>query len=497
MPTDKSFGSIFRYTLRRFRLQDAITSPRDERVGNNIDGRSHTAPPDTPIYRSSIDHTLNVHKASKTSSISKESGLEAQDDTNTSAEELWDESTERTRIEQRRVKQDFGQEGDYKETTDAENTFNLTYGEPRIVSALDGERECAAVLLNSNMVELIKDLERKSRLIKKLEEKLGESERDYLVIKIAIENKKHELEYGQSSSVQQAEIRVYIEAEKAKLNELQHQIDSKELEIKSERVHIDRWQWSVVNNISFAMKDANLLDPDEEEERESEENALDEPDEVNGNEARSSRTGTESVVTLEELARRNARDDLDFWREHHHNMWQRFNDREEYMDYEWRKFQQGQLEGLSTTQTEFDQAIVTEIGAMTRALIEAEKGLEDARSDARKLRALSAVNSFEQESNFYDQPDDGYRESFEAYMSQTAPVHVIETWLDHLIEEFPIIDGSTQFSEPQWEMEEGEREPDEWEVRSIGFASSIGAVADAPMRKRIDRWRVACGLDDR
>jgi hypothetical protein len=57
-------------------------------------------------------------------------------------------------------------------------------------------------------------------------------------------------------------------------------------------------------------------------------------------------------------------------------------------------------------------------GGLTRALIDAEAAYEDVLTRARALRIIG--NDFDQESDFVDHADDGYRESFEADMAAGA-----------------------------------------------------------------------------
>ena len=502
MPTGKGFGSIFKDTLRRFKFQDAEVLLQNKTQAHYAKDRPHTAPADVPSHNSPTALVPSASPTGATVDGQRVNKTTLQKTTDVSTENIEDRSVEEAQIGRDYVKQGPIGEG-HKEESLANIKPRLTDGESRVVLAFDGKHECAAILLTDEMVRLLSDISPQSRYVKKLEDKLKRFKREKLVQEMDVERER-ELVDDDSSRKQETETQGCIE-EETKEDELQSKIEALEPELDMERSYVRIWQQMLTKGIISALKDGGLLESNEEESQDKDEREREGSSSTYEDETYSTKASTESMLSLEQLARRNARDDLHYWREQFLERSQNVEDRGEYYDFQWQRFQELKSEGHPITQTEFDHKMIINIGRMARELIEAEDAFETAKIAARKFDVVSAVNDFDQESDFFDQPDDSYRESFEAYMAESAPTHVIEPWLDHLLEEFPIIEGIDRYDELQDEKGNGESNDEiwqdecepgcDWEVRSVGFASSIGALADGVSRKKIDRWHIMCGLD--
>lgn len=99
-------------------------------------------------------------------------------------------------------------------------------------------------------------------------------------------------------------------------------------------------------------------------------------------------------------------------------------DHEEYE----KDFQDG---NCSLSQSDYDCMGLEMLQARTRNYIDAEIAYEEVKTRARALGLLD--NEFEQESNFIDYQDDGYRESHEAAMTATINEDGIEEWKAQII----------------------------------------------------------------
>ena len=157
-----------------------------------------------------------------------------------------------------------------------------------------------------------------------------------------------------------------------------------------------------------------------------------------------------------------------------------FDQRYEDLGKELEEYEQAVQDGTCDLQrSEFDCMGVKMLQARTGDYIDAEIAYEEVKTRARALGLLD--NEFDQESNFIDDPDDGYRESFEAGMVATVPVAFIERWKAEIInsQEMESLDGE-------------QLEADDWEAKTIGFSDSVSLVDCTKNGARIDRWQEIC-----
>ncbi len=112
----------------------------------------------------------------------------------------------------------------------------------------------------------------------------------------------------------------------------------------------------------------------------------------------------------------------------------------------------------------------------TRALIVAEQEHKEARSRAMALGLLE--NQWDQESDFVDDPDDGYRESQEADMKAAPDVEYLRDWTNDVY----------GCQNPFTLQPEG-LEPDNWETKTVAMSDTLSCVdLDLDHRRRIDQW---------
>lgn len=126
--------------------------------------------------------------------------------------------------------------------------------------------------------------------------------------------------------------------------------------------------------------------------------------------------------------------------------------------------------------TNFDLAMLQKKQQATRALIDAEHALDATRQQAFTLGVVRY--SWDQESGFGTDGDDGYTPSLEEHLAQQVDRARIERWMD----------GAGTDDRSYFRSGEG----DEWECRSVNLDDSISVVASGKERTRIDRWRAMC-----
>jgi hypothetical protein len=128
---------------------------------------------------------------------------------------------------------------------------------------------------------------------------------------------------------------------------------------------------------------------------------------------------------------------------------------------------------IELSRSNFDRIMLINARDTTRRLIAAERELKDAREMARNLGAF--CGNSDQESDFQDFLDDGYRISEEAEAISSVDRAAIERWL--------AIDDVEYGADPE--------EPN-LDVKTVGISDSISVLADGSKRRRIDRWRLEC-----
>ena len=164
-----------------------------------------------------------------------------------------------------------------------------------------------------------------------------------------------------------------------------------------------------------------------------------------------------------------------------HIMRDAFDERNEDLGKELDEYLQAVQDGTcDLPQSDFDRMGVEMLQARTRDYIDAEIAYEEVKTRARALRLLD--NEFDQDSNFIDDPDDGYRESHEAGMMERVDEDFIEGWRAKIIN-----------SQDMGDLDE-QLEADDWEARTVGISESISLVDYTRNGARIERWQEICRL---
>jgi hypothetical protein len=159
---------------------------------------------------------------------------------------------------------------------------------------------------------------------------------------------------------------------------------------------------------------------------------------------------------------RHARKKVEYWKD--------------YYDEEYKAFCQHVADGrLQESKTYYDRIMLRSEIEATENLIKVEKEWEVARERARQLGGI--LNESDQESNFLDHADDGYRESMEVNIISQVDRERIQYWLAHT-------DDKTEPSN-EW---------DTWDAKTVGLSDSVSLVAEGKERRRIDRWQTKCEL---
>jgi hypothetical protein len=127
----------------------------------------------------------------------------------------------------------------------------------------------------------------------------------------------------------------------------------------------------------------------------------------------------------------------------------------------------------SATKTEFDVVLLSAQREATRALITAEQEFEAAIQQARNLGVI--FHDEDQESQFPDHADDGYRLSLENELVGGVDRGRIEKWMAEK-------EDKANYS----------TDCDDWDSRTVELFDSVSVVAEGKDRARIERWRALC-----
>ncbi|KAL8799179.1 MAG: hypothetical protein Q9182_006079 [Xanthomendoza sp. 2 TL-2023] len=194
-----------------------------------------------------------------------------------------------------------------------------------------------------------------------------------------------------------------------------------------------------------------------------------------------------SSVSIDELARRAANEEV---RQRHAelvNIEHQFDTRRERYVYKHRQIHQTVREGTChMTQTEFDHSDSQTTREMTIDLREAEAKYEEALARRNKL----GPNEDDQESGFIDDEYDGYPLSWEDDGIVSAPIARIKKWLESIPEvEDPPLEVVDSFV-----LEQSDQQGlDDCDICSAGTSDTWSCQDWSRNRKRIDRWREIAG----
>lgn len=360
-----------------------------------------------------------------------------------------------------------------QETSDGKDGPQLTEGPSRVVMASDGTKDCMALLLTKRLITEFNHITDQTRKLGITEKELREVTSEAVTAGLEAKELRRELESTEDPNMikdisENIETQTQIfKANSARRESLMSLVSVYRGNLKYEQ---DVFQ----NIFRRALKDANLenLSKVKIESLSPSGAVQDRQDSI----AVSETDG--SIVTVEELLRRNVYEDVEETRQAVQERQAKFDNRK--VSYE--RALEDFLCDLSNGDTDWTQSIFDCHGVegtrrITRALIDAEA---DYASAVARAKALGVhINADDQESNFISDISDGYYESQEASMRGAVDRTSIQYWTESIVASQP-----EELEEPQ--------EPDDWDAKTIGISDSVSQVDGSRNRKRIDRWREIC-----
>lgn len=362
-------------------------------------------------------------------------------------------------------------------------TPSFTDGPSRIVMTSDGTKGCLALLLTRGMVNDLNEVLSGTRKVNKLEYEVDDLGREITHAAIDLEFFLADIEALSGSAdktVKEAKIKEDMKNAEERSQQAASRKKPLEESLHWEKRNLEYSHDKTQEVFQRVLSESRLLQVDEES-AETGERALKSVYNTGPGRSEAPTRSLETMISVEELNRRVTYEEVETRREHFHSLNDEFENREAFYDSEFREYQEAVEDGSCVLpQSEFDRIFIRNISRLTRALISAETAYENALARARALKIVG--NEFEQESDFVDYEDDGYRASYEADMAAGVDRYFIDRWIE-----------VTEESENQ-EEDPPIDETDEWDARAIEISDSISMVAEGRSRVRIDRWRetVAC-----
>lgn len=357
-----------------------------------------------------------------------------------------------------------------------EDKPQITEGSSRVVMASDGTKDCMALLLTERLITEFNDIIEETRELKKAEEGLRQAKSKATAAGLTAKNLKAELETTEDPDVFD-DLAGKIENQKQIYIANTGQQESLARSIEVRKGNLEFAQEVFQNIFRGALEDAKLLDRPE-----FKTDTVEPSTAARGGQDPVAPSATnESIVSIEELLRRNAYDDWEYTRDDLADAQFAFDNRQVRYDRELMEYQDDFDAGyVSFGRSEFDRRAFGTTRDLTRALIDAEADYADA---IRRGQALGVLrNEVDQESNFVSDISDGYHISEEASMRTAVDTVFVEYWNDN------VEDSDAE----ELEELEAPREPDDWDARTVGFSDSISVVDHSRNRKWIDRWRKMC-----
>lgn len=363
-----------------------------------------------------------------------------------------------------------------------------------VVSKLDGQ-DYPAILITKEMIKRLEDISLESDRLEHFEPQFEEADRTFEINRINLEYCESRLEDAKSQE-EIDELREDIAQRRNTFSEDKKRRDDLEEQVVRLRRNERYMEGLFTEMFQKVLANAGLVKfnkEDIEQNGNAEDGADSEATDSIDDYQYPSYHSDYSSVSIDELARRAANEEvrqrhIDFCAIEHE-----FDTRQQLYDMQNARLQQLIREGTAPmTQTEFDHADFEATRALTADLREAEDRLEEAM--ARRNRF--GPNEEDQESDFVDDEYDGYPLSWENDGVVAAPTALINQWLEGIPDAENIPDMAEleeDFSNKFGQLVHDQVE--DCDIRSARMSDAWSCRDWTRNRRRIDRWRAIAGRE--
>ena len=391
-------------------------------------------------------------------------------------------------------------------TQDAEMLEGPPYtdGIAQLVLANDGQKNCLAVLLTSEMVTKFNQIATRSRRLEYITNKLRQVKREIASEKNMVEYKRDALQDTEDQA-ELAQINEHIDEIQTRIAEAAKSVNTLEEEIDTLTVNLaynrDQSQ-EMFEDVLGRMDLLNVPEPEFAKEVDHA-GSLDygtepilSPKDISsaephyGDEALSSRKFDDAdrrAAKLEFEDKRNILIAID----------EAFEHRQENLAEEKAEYRRCVREGTcQLTQTEFDLLALEDFRRMTADLRDAQEAFEASFRRAKHLGALDERDAHYQESVFSDWSG-GYPMSMESAMKESAPTKSIAVWQEGVKESLDRTAREENENEPlaNPDLESEVPSMENCDLKSVAISDSWSCVDWSRNRRRIEQWRAIAGRE--
>ena len=369
----------------------------------------------------------------------------------------------------------------------------FTEGPSRFILANDGSRDCVALLVNESFLAKLRDIFREKRDIDSLDGSLYHAKEGAKYIENLVQGAQESLETAESQE-QANEYEHLIKTQSSELFNVQRRREEleKERELVNDNLEISRSHTEWV--LKTAMSEADLLGPElplpaillrgEEIECSAEEVVgTGHTVPAQSSEASVESDHEEAEPSDGERQRRAAYDDFVNCLQFMNTVQDDFDDRQNNYRENLAKFQQKDEAGTGNmSRSEFDRRSVQYGQEVTRALIDAEEALEEARERAQALGAIGSDHGHE--FNWGPDYEESWPENKVAEHNASCDWTFVDSWMD------TIPDSTSQADADSVEI-------DQWDAEEVDVNDSISNLDREEYRQDIERYRRICArLED-
>ncbi|KAL9000727.1 MAG: hypothetical protein Q9169_000763 [Polycauliona sp. 2 TL-2023] len=359
-----------------------------------------------------------------------------------------------------------------------------------VVGRHDG-KEYLAMLVTKEMIERLKYIHVESDKLEHLEPQLLEIEQKVNLARLHMEWREEDLEDAQSQD-QIDELREAITQDQSTLPEDEERLADLNEETSWLRDGVSYMEGLFAESCTETLVRGGVVELSKGSQEDGhDDEAQHEPADALDDYQYHTHQSDHSSVSIVELARRAAHEEVGDRFAELMEIEQEFDARQGVYEQQNARFQEMIREGTCTmTQTEFDHADFETTRGLTIDFREAEQRYEEALT----RRGKFGPNDEQQDSDFIDDEDDGYPLSGEDDGIVYAPIARINKWLEGIPDALPDMEALEMAPNPHCEQayQEGLQDCD---IRSARMSDVYSCHDWTRNRRRIDRWRAIAGRD--
>ena len=308
-----------------------------------------------------------------------------------------------------------------------QHDLQYTDGPARIVGMRDGSKNCIALLLTEDMVAKLREITEVNRRLELVESSFEDAKGEAAIAEASMDQIKDSLDSADSHE-EANRIRAEMEAMEPNLLQVCEKRDELEVHFTNLKISLESARAYSHDLFERVLEEADLLPvPEPEPEIIPSTSDMSLP----RRESITSKRSGESLLSLDALYRQATMKEIEMRATELSDLYDMFDDRRARYNRERLEWADAVREGQTfMTQTQFDNCLLDSEIQTGQDLIEMEAAQDEALSRARKLGVFQYT--WDQESNFADDDDDGYTLSCENDLKASCDRVFIHDWMDSI-----------------------------------------------------------------